>query len=322
MNKALKLLAMYIVLAVSFTIIGTALYFLFLNVINFSAGQKMILFNKDQIVKSFIYISACLIFIICPCLAYFRIRHRGGILQLLFYIALCVVTWALLFPLVLNVGAKKGIFENIGAYEQTATAGYFRKTGDNVYFFTKDIKSSESGVVTDAVIIDTTEAGGVRTSEVTSRPDFVLFEESKPYSDILIKDTFYNTSLSRFFNFRVLLNNAASAKSKGGTFWLGFLSLALVLCTVYGISHLFDWKLVDALFVLVIAGLVIFLNSYYYSEAMQAFRLKVSSNGMMNSLSSYFDAPLLVLMNLFLSIVFVVIGIIRFFKKSPDSDEA
>lgn len=322
MNKALKLLVMYFVFAVAFIVLGTAFYFLYLNVLNFSAGHEMLFFNKELVFKSFMYMCCILAVIICPCLAYFRIRHRGGIIQLLFYIALCAVTWILLFPLCLNKGAGAGVFEESKAKEHVVTAGYFRESEGTVYYLSKDLKSSEAGSAVDSVIIDTGDTGTVKFAQITSSPDFRLFKNAEPYSDILLKQSFGNSSTFKEFSFRDLLIRAAQAKTKGGTFWLGFLSLALALCCVYGISHMFDWKLVNASFVILFTGFILCINLLYFGPLFENLRTKLAGNGLMISLSTYFDAPLLVLFNLFLSFVFIVIGIIRFFKKNSDADEA
>lgn len=321
MNKALKLLVMYFVFAVAFIVLGTAFYFLYLNVLNFSAGHEMLFFNKTLVFKSFMYITTCLLFIICPCLAYFRIRHKGGIIQLLVYIALCGATWLVLLPLCLKGDVNAGVFEVSKSADHVATAGYFRQSDDKVYYFTKDLKESEPGSVVNSIIIDTSEAGGIKYEQVKSAPDFPLFKDAEPFSDILLKQNFYSSSSFNQLNLRGLLTRAGEAKTKGGTFWLGFLSLGLVLCCVYGISNMFNWKLVNASFVILFTGFLVVINCLYYAPVFEKVRLWAAGNGLLNSLSTYFDSPLLVVFNLFFSVVFLLIGIIRFFKKGSESDE-
>ena len=85
---------------------------------------------------------------------------------------------------------------------------------------------------------------------------------------------------------------------------------------------MFDWKLVNASFVILFTGFILCINLLYFGPLFENLRTKLAGNGLMISLSTYFDAPLLVLFNLFLSFVFIVIGIIRFFKKNSDADEA
>lgn len=326
MNKALKLVVMYILFALVFVVLGTAFYFLFLNVLNFSAGQKMLFFNKTLVFKSFMYICTCLLVIICPCLAYFRIRHRGGIIQLLFYIGLCVLTWLLLLPLCLKGAQAAGVFEASKSSDHVVTAGYFRETENKVYYLTKDLKASEPGSSVNAVIIDTDDKGEIKFEQVKSTPDFPLFKNAEPYSDILLKQNFSNsedsnTSALSALSFKDFLMHAGEAKAKGGTFWLGFLSFGLVLCCVYGISHMFDWKLVNASFVILFSGFFIVINTLYYGSAFEKIKAWAAGNGFISSFSDKFDAPLLVLFNLFFSVVFLVIGIIRCFKKSSADED-
>ena len=83
MKKALKLIFMYIILIAAGLLIGTLFYSLFLDVLNFAAGRKMIILNLVELKKAFFVVASFMMILICPLLIYTRIRHKGGVLQLI-----------------------------------------------------------------------------------------------------------------------------------------------------------------------------------------------------------------------------------------------
>lgn len=321
MNKALKLLIMYFVFAVAFVLLGTALYSLYLNIVGFSVGQQMLLFNKEELFKSFLYTSCIFILVVSPVLAYYRIRHRGGIIQFVVYLALSFATWFFLFPVLLNGANSNGVLQANYSVDHVVTAHYFRKADNKVFYLSNDLSTKEENSSSNAIVIDTENDNHIKIENIKNSKDFILFEKAEPYNDVLIKEAFGGSSSFSFFDFKGILNRGLIAKQKGGTFWLGFLSLAFALICVFALTNLFNWKLIDACIILLVSVGIFALNTFYYYPVFDSLRNgKIANSSLFVSLSSSFDDPVLVVMNMLLGIIFIVLGVIRMFRKEKSSE--
>ncbi|MCQ2583343.1 MAG: hypothetical protein MJ160_05500 [Treponema sp.] len=317
MNKALKLIIMYVVFSVICIVLGTAFYMLYQNVLNYAAGRDLLSFSKYELLRVFFFISACVVFLVCPLISYFRIRQRGGLFQLIVYLIVCALTWLIIFPVVLKAGDK---FDFLGTQKERShvlTSGYFRTADDNIYYFFDDLDSNEYGKnKAQCVVINSGEPGGVEVTEFENSAELELYKQAEPYNDILIKKTFYGDGIFKYLNLRLLISKGIEAWQKGWTFWLGFLSLAVVLCAVYGLSNFFNWKLIDACMVLFSSALILICNTMYYHPGVQAFMdSKIYNKTFFANMQSVFDAPFLVLVNLLFALIFIIIGIVKFFSK-------
>ena len=99
MKKALKLAVIYLIILIFGTVLGTLLYSLYLNLLGFVSGREISFFSDEELFKSVFIVMPCMLIFIIPVISYYRIRHPGGILQLIVYMVLCLLTWALLMPL-------------------------------------------------------------------------------------------------------------------------------------------------------------------------------------------------------------------------------
>lgn len=321
MKKALKLILLYFIIALIGIVIGTLFYSLYLSVLNYVAGKEIVFFNKLSLINSFFYITACVLILICPVIAYSRIRHKGGILQVLFYMLLCFATWFIFMPLVLKADNKFNYLDTINSQNQTLSGDVFRKVNNNVYYFPGDAENAIQNNLP-GVIIDIDAENGLKVQNLQHTDVNVIKEAAKPYSDTLIKEAFNQDKIMNNFTLKPIILKARSALNKGKSFWFGFLSFALVLCSLYGITSFFKWKLMNAWFICFSSFLIIFVNIFYNSPLLDGFKNKfVNSNHLLNSLSSNFDEPLLVIVNCFFSLLFIIIGIVKFFVNKKNGGE-
>lgn len=309
MKKALKLFLMYIVYSIIGILIGTALYSLYVTVLNYVEGQSFVLFNFELIKSSFFYICACLVFYISSVVAYTRIRSKGGIAQLAVFLLVSAISWGLVFPSILHFGdiyLQKNFSE-----KEYLSAGYFRKSGDKVYYQFESLENKESVSV---VEIDTTQEGQVSLETISHDSDLPLASQASPYKDILISDNFKNKSgYKSFINYHLLIGMALQAFSKSWTYWLGFLSIGLLLSSIYGLSNLFNWKLLNGCNVMLVTLAVLAMNTAFYQGVFEGFKsLKIWKLGFIKSFGNYVDEPVLVIINVFFAVIFIITGIVRF----------
>lgn len=312
MKKAIKILLVYFVYLLLTIIFGTVFYMAFLGVVNTTAGHKVIFWNQTSFIKTFFFVFVCSISLICPFVISYRIRHRSGFMQAIVYIIVCVINWGILFPIAITQSDKAG-YEEIKIDNRINSANYFRDSGKEIYYFTEDLV--EDGNAVSSIVISPQKKDAVEYKEISANKDFILFKNAAPYNDVFTKKAFPNEFLFSYIDTRVLLKNAVTCLGKGWTFWLGFLSIALAISSLYGLSNFFDWKLLDTALVIIMYVLILICNTYYYSDAFMPFKLKYLSGGFFTSLEKFVDNPAIVLLNLVTSILFVVIGLVKFFIK-------
>lgn len=316
MKKALKLIFMYIILIAAGLLIGTLFYSLFLDVLNFAAGRKMIILNLVELKKAFFVVAGFMMILICPLLIYTRIRHKGGVLQLIAFILLSCFSWFVCLPFIVKTGEKYSYLTTKNSQQNILTANYFRSAEGKVYYFNDDIDSTnpeKSSAST--VVIDTKSESPVTIKVIRNSADLDLYKVAKPYNDILIKHAFVQDKMAEYVNAKVLLEKASSSHAKGGSAWIGFLSLGFVLCALYGMSNVNSWKLINSCVVICSSIVIIVVNILYYSPLIDGIKGKwLFTNKIVTSLNKTFDDPVLVLFNSFLGIIFILTGIVAFFK--------
>ena len=318
MKKAIKILLVYFVYLLLTICFGTVFYMAFLGVVNATAGHKVVFWNQELFIKTFFFIAVCSLSLICPFLISYRIRHRSGFLQTIVYIIVCVINWGILFPIAITQADKAG-YEEISVEKRMNSANYFRDSGKEIYYFTEDL--IEDGKPVPSIVISPQKDYAVEYREISADKNFVLFKNAAPYNDIFTKKAFSNDFIFTYIDTRILLKNAVSCLEKGWSFWLGFLSIALVISSLYGLSNLFDWKLLDTALVIIMYVLILICNTYYYSDGFLPIKLKYLSGGFFTTLGRFVDNPALVLLNLSASLLFIVIGLINFFIKRKSVEE-
>ncbi len=323
MKKALYFILIYLVLLILGTVLATLLYSLYLNVTNFTAGRPMALFQTQDIIKSFFYISSCYAFLICPLLCYYRIRHPFGAFQTFAYIFIFALTWTVVFPM--NYKLKNFVNNNyeFDALEkkQGLTGGYFRKVGDKIYYLVEDYNFDR---VTRIIELDTEGDEAARYRVVFADDDFELLEAGKPYKDIIIKSTFDDSSITNFVNLKSIVEYGESSFAKGFIAYLCFLSLAFALSSVYGFSSLFDWDLLNVCAIVVSLSLILIFNSIYFSSAFEPVIRQIYKIGFFDFTNRYIENSFLVFINSVFGLLVTATGIIKFilkktaFKKEDD----
>lgn len=316
MKKGLKLCLMYLIFLLTGLFCCTMVYALYLHILDFVATPAGISFSIVYIEKSFLFMCSCAVIIIMPMVSYYRIRHPYGVVQTLFYIALCCLTWCVLFPAVTSL--KESVYPKLDndVRKEALSAEVFRPVNGKVYYFLRDFRTNPvTGADTPAIIIDTSEEGGVEVADVKDSADFELYTEALPYREILLKDSFPNGNLKRFINLPLIIRRGELALQKGFTFFLGFLTFAFLLCSLYALTGYYRWKLISVVMIFLETVLVLIFNTIYFNNFMNPVIYKLTNNGFFTFLNRFMDEPLLCFINLISGIVIVIVGIVNYAVK-------
>lgn len=316
MKKGLKLCLMYLIFLVTGLFCCTMVHALYLHIQDFVATPEGLGFSFIYIEKSFMFMCSCAVIIISPMVSYYRIRHPYGVIQTLFYIGLCLITWLVLFPVVTKV--KSVVYPKLDSEERKLDLSekVFRSVNGRVYYFLRDFHTDPlTGEDTPAIVIDTSEDGEVEYVTVKDTADFELYTEAAPYREILIKGSFPTGSIKTFINLPLIIRRGELSLQKGISFYLGFLTFAFAICSLYALTNYYHWKLISVVMIFLETVGILLFNTMYFSNFMNPIIYKLTNNGFFNFLNRFMDEPLLNLINLICGIVFITIGTVNFAVK-------
>lgn len=314
MKKALKLAVIYLIILIFGTVLGTLLYSLYLNLLGFVSGREISFFSDEELFKSVFIVMPCMLIFIIPVISYYRIRHPGGILQLIVYMVLCLLTWALLMPLTFKLKDfcnRKFVTQT---ERQSLSPNYFRKVDDVVYFFTREFQNNTTGRVAEApaIVIDTSEFGDVHFRTIGDYPNLDLNRKAAPYREIQLKNIFGNGEKSIPVDFKILLSFISGSYSGGLSHFLTLLSFALLICAVYSMTNFFDWRLLNAIIIFIVTALTLCVNSLYFMPQFADLIGRVTNNGFFRAFGNIVKEPLLFLINSFSALILILSGSIKF----------
>ncbi|MCR4579241.1 MAG: hypothetical protein K5681_02720 [Treponema sp.] len=312
MKKAINLIIMYFVFLIMGIVFGTLLYTMFSNLLNYVAGSNLQLFSVSSLFKSYLYMSYCMLFLSCPFLAFYRIRHPGGTSQGIAYIILCLVTWLLLLPANYKL---TGFIANRFVEESEKTylsKDYFRQGDNEIFYFTNDFSKSEYGTMqADAVVIHlNNEDSYVDFRPIRDIPSFVLNEKAAPFKEILVSETFLDKSKLSVVDFKILVEEACNSISSGFFYFLFYLSFGLVICSLYSLTNLFDWRLLNSSLLFLLTASVLGFNSGVVSPWLAGISEALSSNPIYKFLADWTSDPLIFVGNCLFTLIILIIWIV------------
>lgn len=314
MKKALKLALIYLVILIAGTVLGTLLYSLYLNLLSFVSGREITFFADSELFQSLFYVLPCVIILIMPLISYYRIRHPGGALQLIIFIILSLITWLVLMPCSLKLKNYCNKRFNIETIREPLSPNYFRQVDNNVYYFTREFQSEAPEQVPQApaVVINTNEFGSIDYRSIGDYPGFALNRKAQPYREIQLKNIFGDGENPIPIDFRLLITKINSSYSGELRPLLLLLSFVVLICSVYGLTNIFEWRLLSTVMLFISTALILCLNSVYYSSYFDVIKSKIMDNSFFRFFNNIVSEPILFLINSFFALVFIISGIIRF----------
>lgn len=297
--RAVMLLPRYILMLAIFAVIGELFFMLYYDATTLVAGKTITLFSAQGLRKGLLTVIPAAMLISGAMLGVHRVRHhKGGVLCILSYIVLGAATWLLLFPALLEV--MDGItIESKDAQE--LTKGYFREYGRDTVYLIDDFETELAA----AVFINDYEAARDAVSiKMISRQQ--MAKDAAPYSDILVKNTMPNIAKWIADGFEHFTKRAKAAKGRGFLSWASFASLGAVLFSTYALSFLSTWPFMSVVIMLCMYAGCLSFNALYFSNIFEPIRAL--------SLSLPFGSSdmLLTCINLALSVLFVLLGILSY----------
>ena len=314
MKKALKLVFIYLIILITGTVLGTLLYSLYLNLLSFVSGREITFFADAELFQSLFYVLPCVVILIMPLISYYRIRHPGGAMQLVIFLILSLVTWIVVMPCSLKLKSYCNKRFNLETTREPLSPHYFRQVDNNVYYFTREFESENEGQVPQApaVVINTNEFGTVDYRSIGDYPGFALNRKAQPYREIQLKNIFGDGENPVPVDFRLLITKINSAYTRDLRQLLLLLSFVVLICSVYGLTNLFDWRLLSTVMLVISTALILCLNSVYYSSYFDVIKSRIMDNGFFRFFNNIVSEPILFLINSFFALVFIISGIIRF----------
>lgn len=300
----------YFLWLVAGILIGTFFYTLYLHSLGLIAGRQSHAFTRENVIISFFAVTQVMAMLSGFLLIAWRIRHPGNFLQLIFFIITQFISWCIIFPLSAHFETRY-ISSNPSIFEQESiplSTGYFRESEGKVYYFLNEENTS-------SLKIDTRDEGNAEILKEDWSGYAELSREALPYQDVLIKDSF-KAKYSSYSFFGTLIQSGKRELTKGWTYWLGFLSMALVLTSIYGMTGYTAWRITNYSICSVLYGVILFCNGYFWSPAMRDFRnLNFLQTGPFGYFKTWFSSPFLLFCNLVLALILSVTGLIAFIIK-------
>lgn len=313
MKKAIDIILVYFALLIIGILTSTFLYSFYINVLNYIAGNSISMFSNEVLIESLIFSSYCILLFICPIISYYRIRRPAGILQMIGFILIVLITWGVLFPGVCHV--ENYVNENLNneIEENHLSKGYFRKIDKKVYYFTKDFESENNNVaISSAVIIDTNENGSVEFKTVRDIGSMEFNKKALPYREVLVKQNFDNFRITLPIDFRNLINKLKNVLSLELRYILYFISFVLAICSIYALTNFFNWKLINAVLIFFITVSLISANSVDSSSLFFVIKDSLMKTRPFLFLSQYIYESFLFAFNILCSLIFLALGIVKF----------
>jgi len=308
MKKALKLLILYFILLIAGAALGSLLYTFYLNILNATTGNNFTIFDTNTFLKALFYIIPCICLIICPFMAFVHISHKGGIFQMVLYVILSALTWLLILPFSLHYKEIKT--SDIVLEQNTLSADYFRRIDDKVYYLTKDLSDYRSSTM---VVLDTSQEGSVAIEKTMEASAGDLYAAAAPYRDVIIKDSFNVGKNYILPDFSYVISFAEKNIHNYWYYWLSFLSLGLLLSSLYAISGLFSWKLMNVGLIMILTYIILYTNSACLENPnTYSIIQNINSTALFAELGKYMYEPFIVCLNVLFAFIFITAGIIKF----------
>ncbi|MFA6855760.1 MAG: hypothetical protein WCR31_00995 [Treponema sp.] len=303
LKKSLQLIPAYLGILLFNCVIGMLIYMLYFNTTELIAGKLLQLFDRHILLEGFFVVIPVVLVLSGTLLSCYRIRHSGGgVLPVIMYSLLGAVTWCILYPSFIEL--KKNC-QVISDSEKTAlTAGYFRSAGNDIIYFPQIPVSAD----VEAVVINVNEVqNGAVSLQKINYPQVVY--ESAPFKDSLIRETIPTMPGWIMEGFAAIEVRAENAWHAGYINWLCFISFGLALFSVYSLTFCSEWRLINIIYLLLMEAGVLSFNLLYFSDYFLPLR-KLSIRIVNNfNFLTHLDEPLLVCINVFLTLVFICIGV-------------
>ncbi len=261
MKKIFALSATYLVICIAGTLLGTILYFLYIEGISYVAGATAAAVSLSVLKTGLIAAFPVVLMFSSLLLIFFMLRHPLPFYAAALFYVFGIVTWGVLFPL--GIKALKSLpTDSPAVIKEMYTPGFFRESGSYVYYFTAPGDSGKLPGVRYAI-------NGINSMNRLNPELIEATEETKSKSE-------FNDSLAEkmlhppffvqqaFIIFSLPAQIAKNCKSRSD--YLLFLSLGAALIMVGAVKNISHWRLINVLNSATITCIIFYLNLSYYEQ--------------------------------------------------------
>lgn len=315
MRKIISLILDYFcTLLVGFAV-GMFIFVQYSDSVSLVAGERFFI-SKEMIVSGFFSVLPIIFLLLPLALILYKIRHKSNpVSSFITFILLSLANWFAFFPITLKIQTQfeKNLFEkNYVAKQNDLTKGYFRQAGGKLYYFNNNSESDSADVL---MIEDTSEPAtfaSEKNIDISKNSEFA--KAANPFRDSLTKETMTNIPYPIINVFSSIKLQAMRAWNYGFFSWICFCSLGFALCSLYSLIRFSSWRMINALGALVLSGIVIWFNDFYFSAANNSVRNFFQSLFYEGGHFNFFiekgiEFPLF-LINMLFWLIFTTIGII------------
>jgi hypothetical protein len=319
MKSVIGMILTYVAVCVFGTLLGAVFYMLYVSCILFVAGTPFAAVSLSAFLHGCIlFFPACLLFS-SLFLTLYKIRHPEGFLvPFCVYLVLGFVTWTVFFPFSLRIIKMQTVDTMSG--KKMLSPGFFRYSGDTVYYFTTVTKNGKAS----GMGIRLGSSGDVREPVFLFTGMQLEDDSDTPFSDSLAGNVLLMPALLGVMvrNISILYRAALSVSGTGGWIrWLFFASLGLGLLSVYGLVRCTTWRLLNTFLVIFSTVSLCLINSFYYHVPVFFSSAEKILNDWTVKIMP-FHIPFIVVVNMFFCLIFSLTGIISILRKdSGRSDE-
>ncbi len=325
MKTIFSVLLSYIFLCIVGIAGVSVLFMIYFGCMNYVVGQPLDLISFESFKVGF-ELALPLVSISVPMfLILSLIRHskKNKIIGIITTTVLACSAWAFALPFLLSHESVS--VENAPVGKSTLSSGYFRLSGNSLYYFTK----MNSDNTADGIVINVAQGSTEKIFFSVLDDSKVSIPDSEPFSDILVKRTveFPKLLSDSLYDLYYLGRAGKAAYEKSYANWLIFCLLGVSLICVFMLSGVSRWRLINAFFVIVFTGIVIKANAICYAVPMYKPYLGFlySANEKLSASFSMFDCPIAVAVNIVLILIMCILGItgkiINHSKVQEDEDE-
>lgn len=325
MRSFFSVVITYIILCVVGTYICASLFMVYIGCLNFVVGQPLKIFSLEAL-RIGLEISLPLLIMFIPMfLILSSIRHskRNRVIVIITTIVLSCISWFVGIPAFFKFSKTDLSIKVIE--EQKLSSGYFRISGDQIYYFTNVTNSNK----VNGIIINTNSSGIDNREFRIIHNEEIEIPGSEKFTDILVKRSVeIPSSLKRVNSDLIYLSNGAyNSYSNSLLSWCFFSLFGLALVFVFTLTRCSRWRLINAFFVLVTTCFVIKINAICYGivEYKKYFPFLQNLNQKLKSanwLFSQMESPIAVFANLIIILVLTIIGIISIIVNHSRESEA
>lgn len=307
MKQILKMIVAFFLICIIGTFCGAFLFILYVQCTGYVAGTVITPFQMRLFIAGFLMALPATLMVSPLFLTLYAIRHSIKLSGSIAFFVIQFIVWSLLFPL----ASTPLINQNSSFFcKNMASVGYFRKYGNNLYYYTK-ISPSESRnyEVAKGLKIKLSEFSVTQVKKPEILNNEALRKTTSDFSDTLAEEILIPPAMIKHVQ---MLFSIPEYISKNIYSWHGYfsvLSMGLALIMIYVLKEISTWKLLNTILTIVTSIGILCVNSFHYRKT--PFFIDFSEK-IQNSIP--INVPAIIYINAFFVLILAVIGIIQLIK--------